>query len=130
MKGEKIESHKSVDITLDSYAYGGEILGHLADGRAIFVPFGIPGEMVRVNITQEKQSFARGVITQILKPSPDRITPVCKHYAICGGCHYQHLPYPKQLEAKQTMFIEQMRRMGNCWPWMPIRRPSNERASG
>ena len=70
MKGERIENPVSVDITLESYAYGGEILGHTDDGRAIFVPFGIPGELVRVHITEEKQNYARGVITQILKASP------------------------------------------------------------
>ena len=112
MKGKRIENPVSADITLESYAYGGEILGHTDDGRAIFVPFGIPGELVRVHITEEKQNYARGVITQILKASPNRIEPICKHFAVCGGCHYQHLPYAKQLEAKQSMLSEQMRRMG------------------
>jgi 23S rRNA (uracil1939-C5)-methyltransferase len=120
MNGEKIEDPGNTEIALESYAYGGEILGHMHDGRAIFVPFGIPGELVRVHITEEKQNYSRGVVSQILKASPDRIEPICTHYTFCGGCHYQHLPYPKQLEAKQAMFIEQMRRMGG-FSDLPIR---------
>ncbi len=120
MNGERIENPVTADIALESYAYGGEILGHTDDGRAIFVPFGIPGELVRVQITKEKQNYARGAITQIIKASPDRIEPICKHFTVCGGCHYQHLPYAKQLEAKQSMFSEQMRRMGG-FAELPIR---------
>ncbi|MBN8582728.1 MAG: class I SAM-dependent RNA methyltransferase [Anaerolineae bacterium] len=100
------------EITLDKLTYGGEAMGRLADGRAVFVPFGLPGETVRIQLTQEKQNFARGEILEILKPSPDRITAKCKHFTQCGGCHYQNLPYEKQLLAKADILRDQLQRIG------------------
>ncbi len=100
------------EITLDKLTYGGEAMGRLADGRAVFVPFGLPGETVRIQLTQEKQNFARGEILEILKPSPDRIEAKCKHFTQCGGCHYQNLPYEKQLLAKADILRDQLQRIG------------------
>ncbi|MCE7920994.1 MAG: class I SAM-dependent RNA methyltransferase, partial [Chloroflexi bacterium CFX1] len=100
------------EITLEKLTYGGEALGRLPDGRAVFVPFGLPGETARIRLTQEKQNFARGEILEILKPSPDRIPAKCKHFTQCGGCHYQNLPYEKQLLAKADILRDQLQRIG------------------
>ncbi|MFM8367269.1 MAG: class I SAM-dependent RNA methyltransferase, partial [Chloroflexota bacterium] len=105
------------EITLEKLTYGGEAMGRLSDptgagGRAVFVPFGLPGETVRIQLTQEKQNFARGEILEILKPSPNRITTKCKHFTQCGGCHYQNLPYEKQLLAKADILRDQLQRIG------------------
>ncbi len=100
------------EITLEKLTYGGEAMGRLQDGRAVFVPFGLPGETVRIQLTQEKQNFARGEILEIIKPSPDRIDPKCKHFTQCGGCHYQNLPYEKQLLAKANILRDQLQRIG------------------
>lgn len=100
------------EIILEKLTYGGEAMGRLQDGRAVFVPFGLPGEMVRIQITQEKQNFARGEIIEILKPSSDRITAKCKHFTQCGGCHYQNLTYEKQLLAKADILRDQLQRIG------------------
>jgi 23S rRNA (uracil1939-C5)-methyltransferase len=100
------------EITLEKLTYGGEAMGRLQDGRAVFVPFGLPGETIRIQITQEKQNFARGEILEILNPSPDRIPAKCKHFTQCGGCHYQNLPYEKQLLAKADILRDQLQRIG------------------
>ncbi len=100
------------DIQLEKHTYGGDAMGRLEDGRAIFVPFGLAGEKVRVRLTEEKKNFARGEILQILESSKDRIQPTCKHFGECGGCHYQHLPYEKQLEIKTEILIDQLKRIG------------------
>ena len=99
-------------LTLTTFTYGGEAMGRLEDGRAIFVPFGLPGERVRIALTEEKRNFARGEIVEILDTSPLRVTPRCIHFGICGGCHYQHLPYEEQLKAKTEILRDQLRRIG------------------
>ena len=68
------------DLQLETMIYGGDAMGRLPDGRAVFVPFGLAGEKVRARLTEEKKNFARGQILQILEPSKDRIQPRCKHF--------------------------------------------------
>ena len=107
-----MEDSKTYEITLTNMAYGGDAMGRLPDGRAVFVPFGLPGERVRLRLTEEKKNFARGEIIEILEGSKDRIQPRCKHFGECGGCHYQNLPYEKQLEIKTEILRDQLNRIG------------------
>ena len=100
------------EVSISTLTYGGEAMGRLPDGRAVFVPFGLPGERVRVKLTEEKKNFARGEIVEVLDPSPDRIAARCRHFGVCGGCHYQSLPYEKQLQAKTDILIDQLKRIG------------------
>jgi 23S rRNA (uracil1939-C5)-methyltransferase len=102
----------AVDIKLEKFTYGGEAMGRLPDGRAVFVPFGLPGETVRVRLVQEKQSFARGELLEIITAAPERIVPKCRHFGTCGGCHYQNMPYEKQLQAKTEILRDQLIRIG------------------
>jgi len=73
-------------FTLDKLTYGGDALGKLpaplsgASGRAVFVPFALPGETVRARIVEEKRGHARAELIEVLEPSPERITPKCKHF--------------------------------------------------
>jgi 23S rRNA (uracil1939-C5)-methyltransferase len=100
------------EITLEKLTYGGEAMGRLPDGRAVFVSFGLPNEVVKIRLTQEKQNFARGEIIEVIKSSPERIEPKCIHFTQCGGCHYQHLSYEKQLIAKTEILKDQFQRIG------------------
>ncbi len=116
-------------VRLERFAYGGDTLGHLPDGRVIFVPYALPGELVEVRLRQEKRRYVRGELLTILEPSPQRIAPRCNHFfrpeagkntAACGGCQYQHLPYAAQLEAKSDLLREQLTRNGHI-PDPPLR---------
>jgi 23S rRNA (uracil1939-C5)-methyltransferase len=70
------------------------------------------GERVHIRLTEEKRGFARGEVVEILEASPNRIIPRCKHFGICGGCHYQNLPYEEQLKAKREILRDQLTRIG------------------
>lgn len=99
-------------IVISTLVYGGYGLSRLPDGKAVFVPFVLPGEKVRIRIREEKKRHAYGELIEILEKNPARIAPKCKHYLQCGGCHYQHIPYAEQLRYKETIFKEQLQRMG------------------
>ncbi len=58
---------------------------------------------------EEKKTFMRAEIVRILKPAHSRVSPVCPHFEHCGGCHWQHLEYPSQVEAKRQMLEEAFR---------------------
>jgi 23S rRNA (uracil1939-C5)-methyltransferase len=99
-------------LELTGLAYGGEAIGRLPDGRAVFVPFALRGEQVRVRIIAEKKGYTRAELVEVLHPSPQRVTPLCAHFGICGGCHYQHLSYEAQLSARQDILRDQLERIG------------------
>ncbi len=107
-----IESDKTFEVELTTLTYGGEVLGRLPDGRAVFVPFALPGEKVRLRLVEEKKRYARAELMEVLKAAPERVEPRCVHFGLCGGCHYQHLPYQKQLEAKAEILRDQLERIG------------------
>lgn len=99
-------------VKLEKLTYGGDALGRLSDGRAVFVPFALPGETVSFRCLDEKRGHVRAELVEVLEPSPDRIAPKCLHFGVCGGCHYQHLPYPAQLAAKTAILSDQLIRIG------------------
>jgi 23S rRNA (uracil1939-C5)-methyltransferase len=111
-----------IEITLTTPTYGGESMGRLDDGRAVFVPFALPGETVRAHLVEEKRGFARASLLEVLTPSPQRIAAKCLHFGVCGGCHYQMLPYPEQLKVKETVLRDQLARIGKIEapPVMPV----------
>jgi 23S rRNA (uracil1939-C5)-methyltransferase len=103
-------------LSIEKLIYGGDGLGRTpagADGRsmAVFVPFVLPGERVDVEIRQEKPGFARGSLAQLIDASPDRVGARCPYFQQCGGCHYQHIPYERQLEFKAEILRETLQRI-------------------
>ncbi|MEJ5212197.1 MAG: 23S rRNA (uracil(1939)-C(5))-methyltransferase RlmD, partial [Burkholderiales bacterium] len=102
-----------IEITLDAIAHGGEAIGRHA-GKAVFVPYAIPGERVRVEILEEKERWARGRLLEVLAASPDRVTPPCPYFGPeqCGGCQWQHIAYERQAELKGEIVADQLRRLG------------------
>ncbi|HVP20882.1 MAG TPA: class I SAM-dependent RNA methyltransferase [Anaerolineaceae bacterium] len=107
------------EVELTAMVYGGDAMGRLPDGRAVFVPFGLPGERVRIRLVEQKRGFARAELLDLLKPAPERIPPRCSHFAICGGCHYQHLAYSDQLKLKEEIVREQLIRIAGL-PQPPV----------
>jgi 23S rRNA (uracil1939-C5)-methyltransferase len=98
---------------IQSLVYGGSGMGRLEDGRAVFIPFTLPGEKVKARVKEEKKGFVMAEVLEILQPSPQRIVPRCPHYGMCGGCHYQHISYELQVAYKKEIFVEQLQRIGN-----------------
>ncbi len=105
------ETPNSWEVTFNGLAYGGDALGRLPDGRAVFVPLALPGERARVQAVEEKRGHVRARLVEVLEPSPRRIPPRCVHFGVCGGCHYQHMAYADQLAAKTGILREQLQRL-------------------
>jgi 23S rRNA (uracil1939-C5)-methyltransferase len=99
-----------VNLTIEKMVYGGEGLARLPDGKAVFLPFVLPGEEVTATLGQEKSSFARATADQVVKPSAHRVEAKCPYFASCGGCHYQHTSYASQLEIKRAILRETLLR--------------------
>src|SRR5260221_8485012 len=116
-----------IEFQITALSHSGEGIGR-HEGRAIFVPFALPGETVRIEIIEEKKRFARGRLVEVVTAAPDRIAPRCPHHftleprpgfnsntlaTACGGCQLQHLAYPAQLAFKEQTVREQFERLGH-----------------
>lgn len=100
-----------VTVNLDGVAFGGDAVGRI-DGVVVFVPFGVDGDEVRIEITEVKKKYCRAVIKKILAPSSKRAEPRCPYFSLCGGCQYQHISYEHQLEIKEQQVAESFERIG------------------
>jgi len=105
-------------LELTTITHGGAALGR-HEGRAIFVPYVLPGETARVEITEDKGRYAFARPVEVLQPSPDRVEPPCPHFGLaasggagCGGCQWQHADYPAQLRFKAEIVADQLARIG------------------
>ncbi|MBL7982680.1 MAG: 23S rRNA (uracil(1939)-C(5))-methyltransferase RlmD [Flavobacteriales bacterium] len=99
------------NLTIESAgAQGKSIAKH--EGMVVFVTGAVPGDVVDVRVTKKKSNYAEAITTRIVSPSADRIPAFCKHFGTCGGCKWQDLSYPKQLEYKQQQVIDNLERLG------------------
>lgn len=78
----------------------------------LFVPFAVPGDVADVQIIRKKHSYAEGEIINIIKPSPLRVIPRCRHFGICGGCKWQQMDYVSQTVGKQEQVEQVLKRIG------------------
>ena len=93
------------EIRIDKLVYGGMGLGR-HEGKVVFVPFTVPGDRVRVRPVERKKNFIRGVVAELVEAGPGRQQAPCPHFGRCGGCQWQHLEYPLQLEIKRKILEE------------------------
>ena len=83
------------------------------DGYVLFVPGTLPGDQVKVEITNRGKRFGYGKLISIEKPSPFRVEPFCSHFGLCGGCTLQNLAYDHQLIIKENYLQQTLKRLGN-----------------
>ncbi len=102
---------EALQLRIEKLVYGGEGLSRV-DGEVLFTPFVLPGELVEAERTGARHAAERTELVEVLEPSPARIKPACRYFERCGGCHYQHLDYPAQVEAKKDILGETLRRVG------------------
>lgn len=99
-------------ITLERMGTDACAVGHLESGKTVFVTGGAPQDVAIIEILEEKSSFARARIVELLEPSPLRAMPTCPFVATCGGCSWQHLAYDAQLAAKRDNVVSALSRLG------------------
>lgn len=82
------------------------------DNLVVFVPMLIPGDVVDLRVVRKRKKYLEGKVIRFHEYSPDRITPRCLHFGICGGCRWQHLPYALQLKYKEKQVRDNLIRIG------------------
>src|SRR4051794_15890710 len=100
-----------VDLRIEDVAFGGKGVGR-EQGKAVFVPYTIEGELVSAEIIREKKQFAEAELFEVKQSSPDRVAPQCTYFGRCGGCAYQHIEYEHQLAIKWRQLRAALQRIG------------------
>jgi 23S rRNA (uracil1939-C5)-methyltransferase len=116
----------SETVRIRGIAAGGDGVGTLADGRAVFVPRTAPGELVELGAITRVSRFARASLARVLEPSAERVVPACPHYDgdHCGGCQLQHLSRVAQRAARRHLVADALRRIGHLEIAEPPLEPS------
>ena len=90
---------KVYEIDIESLSHEGRGISHI-DNKVIFTRGALPGERVVASRTLSRAKYEEADIIEVIKSSPERIEPKCSVYGICGGCSFQHLSSPNQINAK------------------------------
>ena len=112
--GGELAVGDEVVVQVGPVAHGGHCVAR-HEGRVLFVRHTLPGERVRVRITEAKtgQRFVRGDAVEVLAASEHRVTPPCPYAGpgLCGGCDFQHVALPEQRALKAAVVREQFARL-------------------
>lgn len=98
-------------VTITDVAAEGKAIAKVND-LVVFIPFVAPGDVVDIQITRKKHSYAEGKAIRFHSYSDKRSTPFCEHFGTCGGCKWQHLPYEEQLKYKHKQVTDNLTRIG------------------
>jgi len=97
-------------VTITDVAAEGNALARVND-MVVFVPFAAPGDVADIKLDKKRKSYAEGHIERLITPGDIRVQPRCRHFGICGGCRWQHLPYDFQLACKQQQVSDALHRI-------------------
>src|SRR4029077_5681766 len=106
-----VNEMRLVDIRIEDIAFGGKGVAR-EQGKAVFVPYTIEGELVSGEIIREKTQFAEADLVEVKESSPHRVAAKCPYFARCGGCAYQHIDYEHQLLIKWRQVRDALQRIG------------------
>lgn len=101
-------------IIAEKTVAGGAALGRIG-GKAVFVPYLLPGETAEIEIVEERRDYSRGRILSLLEPSGRRVVPPCPLFGLCGGCSLQMADGAYQAELRAGVFADSLRRAGSSF---------------
>ncbi len=104
---------ENLELKIERMAYGADAVAHMPDGKTVFVAGGVPGDTVRASIVQDGSSFSKARVSEVVEPSPDRVSSPCPLAGACGGCPWSALSYTAQLAAKRANVVDALTRIGH-----------------
>mgnify|MGYP002651139081 FL=1 len=128
---KRLQDAPPVTLTVTNLAHDGRGVATYGDqpdhhldkhGKKVFVSFALPNETVSVKITGSRKSMEEGDAALVLaNPNPERTTPPCPHFGVCGGCSLQHWQPDGQIQFKQSVLAELLEHQAHIQPehWLP-----------
>lgn len=112
IKSEKNQDKNIHKIKIEKLIYGGFGFGKTTDDKIAFVKNAYPGEIVNGNLIKERKDYSLYSLNKVIQKNENRITPVCPHFGVCGGCDWLDYKYESQLIWKKKILKEQLQRIG------------------
>ena len=119
--GRSLKPAPAIEVAdVESLDQEGRGVAH-AGGKAVFIDGALPGETVSFRRIRRQRRYDEASVVEVLRASPDRVRPRCRHFGVCGGCSLQHLDHAAQLAAKGRVVAEALERIGGVTPdaWLP-----------
>ncbi len=120
--GKRALPQPPVRVTVESLCHDGRGVAHV-DGKVVFIDEALAGEDIEFVYTEHYKDYAHGRAVNIITPAPQRVTPQCPHYGVCGGCSFQHVADSAQIILKQGLLQEQFARLAKVeipQLWSPL----------
>ncbi|MCX6856566.1 MAG: TRAM domain-containing protein, partial [Verrucomicrobia bacterium] len=112
--------HQELEVRIENLTNEGNGVARV-DGWVVFVPFALPGELVKCRIYRNHKNYSNADLVEVLEPSVERVPTVCSLFGTCGGCQYQHLAYDKQIAWKRRQVEELLLHMAKIeHPVLPV----------
>lgn len=108
-------AHEQFESTIESLSHDGRGIT-TRQNKTTFVSGALPGEKIIGKITRKHRRFDEAEVLEVITPSPDRTTPACAHYGVCGGCSMQHVEANAEVRLKQDMLLNQLKHLGRVTP--------------
>ena len=103
------------EVVITSLDHEGRGIAYV-DDKILFIDNALVGETVRFKIFKKKKKVLFAKSLEILKPSTERVEPICDYFGMCGGCSMQHFEISSQLAHKQRAFEQTMKHVGKISP--------------
>jgi 23S rRNA (uracil1939-C5)-methyltransferase len=112
---EQLNNSNDLTVFVSDLSHEGKGIAHV-NGKTVFVQNALPGEVVLIDYIKKNRQYDEANVIKILSASPNRISPQCSHYGICGGCHLQHLKTDVQLQFKEKTLLAQLAHVAKVQP--------------
>jgi 23S rRNA (uracil1939-C5)-methyltransferase len=96
------------EVTIENIGAEGKSIARV-DNVVVFVKEALPGDVVDLQVFRKKGRYMEARVVKYHQYSTDRTEAFCKHFGVCGGCKWQHLPYERQLFYKQQQVVDAYR---------------------
>ena len=103
-------------IELNDAGSLGKAISKIDDQKIIFTKYGVPGDIVDIQVRKKRKSYIEGEIIKIHSRSDKRTKPKCSYFKICGGCSWQNMKYENQLIYKNNEVLNNLSRIGKITP--------------
>jgi 23S rRNA (uracil1939-C5)-methyltransferase len=96
------------EVTIESIGAEGKSIARV-DNMVVFVKEAVPGDVADLQVFRKKGRYMEARVAKYHRFSEQRTQPFCKHFGVCGGCKWQHLPYDRQLHYKEQQVVDAFR---------------------